>query len=110
MKVGEFINVLKEFPMDANILFGNEYMESQGDFLLGISAEIGEYNSQTYKTVLLCILPEDRQNYDDLIDEDFKLFGNTRVWHNTQDFVETYKDHKRVRLYLDEETLQFKEI
>lgn len=105
MRLDDFIEVLKQFPGDADVLFGNEYMESQGDFLLGISAEIGEYHSQTYKTVILCILPEDRQNYDDLLDEKFELFGNNGVWYNTKDFIETYNnDHKPVRFFLDEET------
>lgn len=117
MKVREFIEVLKKFDADAELEFGNTVAESDGEHLLGISAEHDYDHEQpmySYNIVTLCIMPASDTNYDDLIDEEFQLYGNNRVWYNTRDKIVTYKHEKekveRVNLVFDEETLQFKEV
>lgn len=112
MKVKEFIEVLKKFPQDAEIDIGNEFMESSGDHLLGISAdsESDDFGGLYYRNVTLCILPGHHQDYTDLIDEKFQLYGSDGVWYNTMDPISTWDDnHRPVKLYYDLETHTFQE-
>lgn len=112
LQVRDLIEVLKKFPMDAEVDFGNEFEESNGDFLLGISAdsESDGFGGLLYKNVIFCILPGHHQDYDDLIDTEFELFGDEGVWYNTMDHISTWdENHRPVQLYYDEKSHTFKE-
>ena len=112
LTVKEFIKALEQFPEDAEITVSNECGEYEGAFILGIDSdsESDGFGGLLYNEVAICVIPSYHQDYVDLVDDEWELFGE-QSWYNTEDFIDTYDDQdNRVRLYFDEETKKFKQL
>ena len=91
MKVKDFIKVLQMFPENADIVISNKWGEFEGDFLFGLvhDSETDYESGGGYNTVSLCIMKSYEQNYNDLLYDDFELYGE-KVWYNTWDKIDTW--------------------
>ena len=108
VKVRELIEVLKKMPQSAEVDIGNQDAEYDYKHLLGISndSESDDFGGLKYNVVTLCVLDLNDYDYCDLIDEDFEIYGD-RVWYNTIDPINVYKEGKRVQLKLDKDSKTF---
>ena len=114
MNVQEFIEVLKQFPPESEIMFTDQYEEDCDTHLFAIhhAKEYPEYgNIPLYDSTRILLMREPPE-YDDLLCEKFEApwYIDEQVWYNKDEPLRTWNnDHQVVEFYYDEDKHMFLE-
>lgn len=119
MKLKDFIDVLKQFPQDSEVVFTDNYEEEYDTYLFAVHHI--KYSPSPYEdpkcecdSTRLLLMRDDYPDYNTIRDEETSiptLYDTDQVWYNTIDALTVWDEEARItrEVYFNPDTMKFKD-